>query len=68
MLITRKSWISNKIRTLDIEITDVELDQWRAGHSLDKICPYLSESDKEFIVTGITDDEWEDVIRKATDG
>ena len=37
-----------------------DLERWRNKEaSIQTAFPYLSASDREFIMTGITDDEWE---------
>lgn len=68
MLITRTSCISNKTRTLDIQITAEQLKEWRKGRPLDIVCPDLSPSEREFIITGITDAEWDEIMKDAQEG
>ena len=62
MLITRKSLISNITRTKDLNITDQEIKKYKSGVWLQYAFPNLSDSEREFIKTGITDDEWDDTF------
>ena len=58
MLITRISPFSGKINTLEIAVTQTQLDVWSSGELLQNAMPNLSADDREFIKTGITKDEW----------
>lgn len=60
MLIERTSIITGEVRTRDIEVTQDQIDKWVAGEALiQDAMPNLSEDDREFILTGITSEEWE---------
>lgn len=61
MLITRKSMVSGKINTFDIPVTEEQLLSWRNGLYIQDAMPNLSDSEREFIMTGITDEEWEEL-------
>lgn len=59
MKITRRSAISGTTNTLDLEITPDQLARWARGGALVQECfPNLSPPEREFILTGITPDEW----------
>jgi hypothetical protein len=62
MLITRTSRVSGKIRTLDIPVTQEQLDAWYNGELIQKAMPNLTASQREFIKTGITDEEWDEMF------
>ena len=59
MLITRTSILSNKTRTRDINLTQDQLDAWESSVLAQNAFPHLSADDREFIMTGITSDEWD---------
>jgi len=61
MLVTRKSMLSGKIREKELEVDPVLLAKYERGETglIQNTFPHLSASDREFIMTGITDDEWE---------
>lgn len=63
MLITRTSAISGKTRTLDLPCTQADYDRWAVGGSLiQDAMPYLTMDQREFIKTGITSEEWDQLI------
>jgi hypothetical protein len=59
MEITRVSRLSGKQHTLDLPITPAELDRWDAGGEyVQVVFPNLSPGQREFLMTGITPEEW----------
>ena len=62
MLITRTSPCTGITRTKDILVTEDQLARWWRGERIQNVMPYLSASDREFIMTGITDDEWDNAF------
>ena len=66
MLVTRTSQLSGIERTIDMPtVTQERLDQcWsqnaeRKGKHIQDLFPELSPDEREFIMTGITAEEWE---------
>jgi hypothetical protein len=63
MQVTRKSTISGKVRTKDLPVTQEQLDNYLFRDCLiQDAFPNLSAADREFIKTGITDEEWEELF------
>lgn len=63
MIITNKSKVSGKIRSMDLPVTEEQLNRYGSGRFTIQDCfPNLSPDQREFIKTGITADEWEDVF------
>lgn len=58
MLITRKSMFTGKIHTLDLPITDEQLQRWWDGTYVQDAMPHLSADQREFVMTGVTPEEW----------
>lgn len=68
MLITRTSKFTQKTRTFDLNVTEQQLKDFENRRELGKhvqhIFPHLTASEREFIMTGVTDEEWEEVFSK----
>ena len=64
MLITKKSFISGIERTLEIPVTQEELDNWKGGMLAQEAFPDLTADQREFIMTGVTPDEWEETMKE----
>lgn len=63
MYIKRKSVISGIERTRSIPVNPDEYIAWQAGlGSIQDLMPYLSDNDREFILSGITPDEWDEMF------
>lgn len=58
MLITRKSPFTGRTHSMDLDITEEQLTQWENGELIQNVFPNLSADECEFIMTGITPQEW----------
>lgn len=60
MLITKTSSLTGAEHTMDIDVTFEQL--WRIDNRTDvvqHIVPHLQPAEREFLLTGITNEEWE---------
>lgn len=63
MLIKRKSILTGIERTRNIPVNPDDMVAWQAGlGSIQDLMPYLNDSDREFILSGITDGEWDEAF------
>ena len=67
MLITRQSPISGQIYNLEIDITMAQLNAWKNGALIQEAMPELSIDEREFIVTGIPPNEWDELMKEEDD-
>jgi len=64
MKITRKSPFSGDVNTMDLDVTQEQLDLWNSGVSIQNALSNLSPENREFIMTGITPEEWDESFGK----
>lgn len=65
MLVTRTSAFTGKVHTLDLAVTQEQLDLYaNTATLLQDAFPHLSFADREFIKTGVTQEEWDNVFGK----
>lgn len=62
MLITRTSAVSGKTHTMEINVTQEQLDRWNNGEVIQNAMPHLTSDEREFIMTGITSSEWDKIF------
>jgi hypothetical protein len=63
MLITKESRISGKISSMELDITSEQLDRINSRVELiQNIVPHLSSEQREFLITGMTPQEWNDLF------
>lgn len=62
MLITRTSMFTGKTTTLEIPVTQEQLDSWNKGELIQNAMPNLSVDEREFIKTGVTKEEWDETF------
>ena len=63
MIITRKSMVSGIERSMDLPVTEAQLERYyEEGILLQNAFPNLTPGQREFIKTGITQAEWVDIF------
>jgi hypothetical protein len=62
MIITRKSPVTGVTHSLDLPVTEQQIQAWQEGQLIQNAFPDLSPGDREFIKTGITNAEWNDMF------
>lgn len=62
MKITRTSPFSGKVNTMDIPVTQDQIDAWENGELIQRAMPNLTPDQREFLMTGITPQEWEETF------
>lgn len=64
MLITKTSPFSGKENTLDINITEDQLQEYLSSNKhIQNVLPHLSAEHREFLMTGVTPDEWNKMFK-----
>lgn len=58
MIVRRKSPFSGKVNEMDLPITWEQVQKWENGELIQNAFPNLSADEREFLLTGITPDEW----------
>lgn len=48
--------------TKDINVTQEQLDEWQQGGLIQNVMPHLTADEREFIMTGITSEEWDSIF------
>lgn len=60
MLITKRSPLTLKDNTREIDVTMDQLNAWANGPDvIQKVLPWLSDDDREFLLTGCTPEDWD---------
>jgi len=64
MKVQRKSTISGKLYVMDLDVTQEQLDRYAEGRELlQNVFPNLRPDEREFIKSGITPEEWNDMFK-----
>ena len=65
MLVTRVSRITGIQHTMDLPITEEQLIEFGRGRLIQDVMYNLTPAQREFFMTGITDEEWKTYIGTA---
>ena len=67
MWIKRKSILTGVERTRNIPVNPDDMAAWEAGlGNIQELMPYLNDTDREFILSGITSKEWDEAFAEAS--
>lgn len=67
MLVTRTSIITGVTRTLDLHVTEEQLAAHKSGTHAQNAFPDLPADLREFIISGVTPEEWDKLFEDQTD-
>ena len=59
MKIVRKSPFSGNFNEMDLDVTQGQFDIWKNGVKIQVAFSNLNPDEREFILTGITPEEWD---------
>lgn len=59
--------VSGETHTMDIPVTQEQLDLWHNGTLIQNAMPNLTPDQRAFIKTGITPDEWARIFGEGDD-
>lgn len=65
MIITRRSMFAGIERSIDLPITQKQVDAYNKGELLQNAFPNLTPGQREFFKTGVTDEEWQEMFGQA---
>ena len=58
MKITKTSLLTGITRTLDLDVTKEQYQLWQNGELIQDVMPHLSPEEREFLISGVTQAEW----------
>lgn len=69
MIVIRTSMVSNTENSMEIPVTEEKLQQWdnfprEERPLIQKFFPELNDEQREFILTGITPEEWDNLFEE----
>lgn len=68
MIIRRKSVVSGTVRSRNIPVNPEDFLAWENNlGSIEDLMPYLNDVDREFILSGMTPDEWKEAFVELVD-
>jgi hypothetical protein len=67
MKVTRTSPFTQITRTLDLDITEAQVEAYANGALLQNAFPNLNADEREFYKTGITGEEWDQMFGGSTE-
>ena len=67
MEVTKTSPWTGITRTLTLDVTAEEIANWKAGELIQTAMPRLNTDEREFIKSGYTAEDWEEMFAQEED-
>jgi len=58
MLIAKTSSLTSKTHEMEINVSEKQITLWMEGALIQDVMPNLNPDEREFLMTGITPEEW----------
>ncbi len=68
MKVTRKSLFTSVVREINMDVTPAQFAEWRSGTLIQDAFPDLTKAEREFLMTGTTQEEWDNAFGKDDHG
>jgi hypothetical protein len=65
MIVQRRSIISGKVNTMNIDCTEEQLNRHKMGELVQDVFPNLSVEEREFLISGVTPEEWDNTFEDS---
>lgn len=67
MIVTKVSPLTGASNSMDIPISEQQYANWKAGRlgPIQKAFPHLTPGQREFLISGVTEEEWEVMWKRA---
>ena len=65
MLVGKTSMMSGKSHEMEINVSEKQITLWMEGALIQDVMPNLTPEEREFLMTGITPEEWDATFGKG---
>ena len=65
MIVQRRSIITGKVNTMNIDCTEEQLNRHKMGELVQDVFPNLSVEEREFLISGVTPEEWDNAFEDS---
>ena len=62
MIIAKRSMLTGIINSMDIAVSEEQLQAWESGELIQEVMPDLTTDEREFIMTGATANDWKEIV------
>lgn len=66
MLVIRRSPLTGEMNSRYLDITDEQLRAWAQGELAQFAFPNLTAGEREFVISGYTEQDWEEIFGSET--
>ena len=67
MKVMRTDPLTGKENTLEIPVTEAQINKWRGGRNIQDVMRNLTDDQREFMMTGLLPKSWEEIFKGQND-
>ena len=67
MIVSVRNVMSGMVNRMNLDVTVEQIEQWKGGDLIQDVMPHLSRDEREFLITGMTPDEWDLYLEEISD-
>lgn len=67
MIVSVRNVMSGMVNRMNLDVTVDQIEQWKGGDLIQDVMPHLSRDEREFLITGMTPDEWDLYLEEISD-
>ena len=62
MKISKRSPRTGTVNTMDLNVTQAQIDAWQNGALIQHVMPQLTRDEREFLISGYTPEDWKETF------
>lgn len=62
MIVRRANIFTGRVRELELDVTQEQIERWQNGELIQNAMPHLSIDEREFLISGMLPEEWDAYI------
>ena len=62
MIVRRANIFTGRVRELELDVTQEQIERWQNGELIQNVMPHLSVDEREFLISGMLPEEWDAYI------
>jgi hypothetical protein len=59
VIVAKRDPVTGRTNTLDLPVTQVQLDLWQQGALIQDVFPDLTDDQREFLISGLLPESWD---------
>jgi len=68
MIIRKRNIFTGKVSAVELNVTPEQIARWQGGELIQNAMPQLSTDEREFLISGLLPEEWDELMSEEEQG